>query len=181
VEFSIENQVEDIVLQRGTRNILKGKEESRFPLTIGPGKHASTIISASMNRIGRIRCYLMYELVRNGRERMMIMRNYRAFLAIEVFSTTITKNCTASATVFIVKDPKFTGDRRDVDWLHIDVLKHCRVENGSSSLKCNLAGQVLKLDVDFKSDRQARIKVVLKKTNEHYEHSPLFHRANSFA
>jgi hypothetical protein len=137
-------------------------------------------VKASKKGMGRIRCYLIYELVRDGHERMPIMRNYRTFLAVEVFSTTITNTCTASATLFMVKSSRFTGEIDDVEWLHTDILKHHRVENGTS-FKYNLAGQVLRLDVDFQPDRQARIKIVLREIDEHYKYGPAFHRANSFA
>jgi hypothetical protein len=168
------------MLQRGTCNILKGKEEKRLPLAIKPGMFASMKVKASKNGRGRIRCYLVYELVRDGRRRRAIMRNYRAFLAIVLFSTTITNNCAASAAVFMVKDRYFKGEIDDVDWLYNDVLRHHRIENGSS-FKCNLAGQVLTLDVGFRPDRQARIKVMLKETEEHLKYGPVFHRANYFA
>jgi hypothetical protein len=137
-------------------------------------------VKASGMGLGKIRCYLVYELVRDGHERMPMMRNYRTFLAIEVFSTTITKSCIASTAIFMVKSRRFIGERDDVEWLHNDILKHHRVKNGST-FKCNLAGQVLKLDVDLQPAKQAKIKVVLKETDEPYEYGPVFHRANSFA
>jgi hypothetical protein len=137
-------------------------------------------IKASMNGLGKIRCYLTYELVRNGQERLPTMRSYRTFLAIEVFSTTITRTCAASAAVFMVKSRRFTGEIGDVEWLHDDVLKHHRVKNGSS-FRCNIGGQVLRLDVDFQPDKRAKIKVVLRETDEHYNYGPVFHRANNFA
>jgi hypothetical protein len=128
----------------------------------------------------RIVCYLMCELVRDGQERLPMMRNYRTFLAIEVFSAAVINTCTVLAAVFMVKSSRFTGEMDDAEWLHDDILRYHYVKNGFS-FKCNLAGQVLQLDVNFQPDRRAEIKIVLKEIDEHYEYGPVFHRANSFA
>jgi hypothetical protein len=166
-------------LQHGTCNILEGKRNGRFSATIRPGKLLSMKIGSSKKNIGPIRCCLTYELVKDGQEYMAMMGNYRAFLAIEVFSTTIVNACTVSAVVFIVKDRAFAGEIDDVEWLHDDVLRHYCVGNGS--FKYNMAGRILELDITFQPDRQARIKVVLKETNKYHEYGPLFHRAGRFA
>jgi hypothetical protein len=167
-------------LQRGTCNILKGKEDGHFSAAIRPGRSLTMTVKASKWGMGKVRCYLIYELVRDKHERMPLMRNYRTFLAIEVYNMTITNTRTASATVFMVKSRRFTGEMDDVEWLHNDVLKHHCVKN-NTSFKYNLAGRVLKLDVDFQPDKQAKIKVVLSETDELHKYGPVFHRANSFA
>jgi hypothetical protein len=130
--------------------------------------------------IGRVSGCLIYELVRVGQKRMPIMRNYRIFFAIWVFSTTFINACTASVAVFMVKSLRFVGEADDVEWLRNDVLRHHRVKN-DTSFKYNLAGKVLKLDVTFQPGKEAKIKVVIKETNEYHEYGPVFHRANNFA
>jgi hypothetical protein len=187
---------------------LKGKEDGHFPATIRSeksspmkirsskrfgkslsmnigslkifGKPLSMRIRALNRAFGKIRFCLIYELVRDGQERMAIMRNYRVLLAVEVFTMTITNTCTASVALFMVKSRSFTGEIDDIECLHNDVLIHHRVVNGSS-FKYNLAGRILKLDVDFQPARQAKIKVVLKETYEYHEYGPVFYRVNSFA
>jgi hypothetical protein len=180
VEILIENQIKDIALQRGACNTLEGKEDDRFSATVRSGKPLLMKIIASNNGIGAFRCCLIYELVKDGQERMAIMRNYRAFFALEVSSTTTTNACTALAAIFMIKDRRFTGGIDDVDWLHNDVLRYYRVKN-DSSLKWNLADRILELDAYAQPDRQAKIKVVLKETKEHHQYSPAFHRVNNFA
>jgi hypothetical protein len=83
---------------------------------------SSMKVKASKKGRGRIRCYLIYELVRDGRGHRAIMRNYRAFLAVVLLSKAITCTCTASAAVFVVKDNYFKGEIDDVEWLYNDVL-----------------------------------------------------------
>jgi hypothetical protein len=179
VEVVIENQINDIILQRGTRNISKGKEHS-FSTSIKPRKSLSMKIRASKKGMGRIRCYLIYELVRNGQEHISIMRNYRVFLAIKMYYKNITHTCTASVAMFMVKSCRFTGDTNEVKRLYDDILKHYHVKN-FSFFKCNLAGRILELNVDIQPLKQSRIDVVLKETDKYYEYGPIFHRANSFA
>jgi hypothetical protein len=180
MEFVIENQVEDIVLQRGIRHILKGKEDGRFSATIRSGESLSMKIRASNNVIRSIECCLIYELARDGRERMTMIGNYRTFLAIEVSSTPITNTYTASAAVFMVKSRRFTGEVDDVKCLYNNILRYYRVKN-DSSFKYNLAGRILKLDIAFLTDKQVIIKFALKKTNEYHEYGPVFHRVDKFA
>jgi hypothetical protein len=158
---------------------LEVKVDYGFSDTVRTGKPLSMKISASRKGIGPIRCCLIYEVARDGQKRMEIMRNYRVFLAIEVFSTTNTNVCTASAVLFMVKSHSFTGEIDDMERLHDDILRHYCVRNGS--FKYNLAGRILKLDIDFRPDKQAKIKVVLKETEKYHEYGPIFYRADRFA
>jgi hypothetical protein len=92
VEFLIDNQNKTIILTRGTRSLLKGKEVSKFYSAISPDDQQRMEVKAKdILRRGRIRYYLVYELVSKGQERMPMLKNQRAFLAAEVYSETFSK------------------------------------------------------------------------------------------
>jgi hypothetical protein len=167
------------VLQRRTCNILEGKKISDFYDAIRYEETLRMKVEGSMIDLEKIRCYLIYELVRDEHERMLMMRNYRIFLAIEVFSTTDAYRCIVSAALFMVKSCRFTGEIDDVAWLRNDILKHHHVKY-NSSFKYDLPDQILKLDLDVEPGRETKINVVLMGTDEYCEYGPIFHRANSF-
>jgi hypothetical protein len=181
VEFHIDNQTEDIVLTRGTYNLLKGREYCKNRPVIFPGKQHRAIIKASnMFSKGKIRCYLVYELVLKDQERIPIMKNQRAFIAVEVYSEQSSTKCTVSAVVFMVKSSRFTGNIDNVDWLHKDLLQYHVVE-GRKTFKFNINGRLLEMNVELEDTSAVRVNVGMKSISEHIKYAPVFHRANTFA
>jgi hypothetical protein len=130
----------------------------------------------------RIRCYLVYELVLKGQERMPIMKNQRTFIAAEVYSRTFSKKPTVSAVVFMVKSSRFTGDNDDVDWLHDDILRHHIIQGGiEKSFKFNINGRLLQMNVTLNDANPTRVNIVLRSDREYVRYTPIFHRTNAFA
>jgi hypothetical protein len=180
VVFHIDNQSEDIVLIRGTYNLLEGKKIYNFCPVILPGHEEKMNVKASSILRKQLRCYLIYELVLKNQDRMPIMKNQRVFLAVEVYSETSSAERTTSAVVFAVKSSRFTGDNDDADWLHKDLLRHHVIQD-KKIFRFNINGRWLEMVVNIEGKDPARIKVELKSIDEYIKYGPVFHRANAFA
>jgi hypothetical protein len=115
-----------------------------------------------------------------GQERMPVMKTQRAFIAAEVYSATLSKECTTSAVVFMVKSSRFTGDINDVDWLHKDLLRH-HIVQGARTFEFNINGRLLEMVVEVGDGKSTSINVKLRETRKYIEYIPVFHRVNSFA
>jgi hypothetical protein len=181
VVFHIDNQTNNIILTRGTYTLLKGKEVCNFHSTISPDSQKKMIIKAlGILRRGQLHCYLVYELVLRGQERMPIMKNQRAFLAVEVYSEMFSKKCTASAALFTVKSSRFTGDSDGIERLHKDLLQYHIIQD-RKTIRSNINGQIVEMIASLKDANPTRINIDLRNIRNHVEYGPVFHRANAFA
>jgi hypothetical protein len=181
VIFHINNQSNNIILTRGTYNLLRGKEVSEFYPTISPGNQERMIVkgSGAFSR-GQLHCYLVYELALKNQERMPIMKNQRAFLAIEASSEASSKKYTVSVVAFMVKNSQFTGDLDDIDWLHMDLLRHHIIRN-KRIFRFNINGRLLGIFVELEDKSPSCIKVELRSIRKYVKYTPVFHRTNAFA
>jgi hypothetical protein len=149
VELYIINQSEDVILVRGTYNLSKGNDIRDFCPPISFGNLYRTIVkSSSILPNGPIQCYSTYELVLRGQERMPIMGNHHAFLAIEASSEALSTKCTASAVIFTVKSSRFTGSIKNVGWLRNHLLRN-RIIEGEKTFKFNINGRLLEIIVSL--------------------------------
>jgi hypothetical protein len=181
VEFYIDNQTNSIILARGTYNLLKGKEVNDFCPTIYPGNLKRITVKASGGlSSGQLHCYLVYELVLKGQERMPIMKNQRAYIAVETSSEASSKKLTVSVVVFMVKSSQFTGDSNDVDRLHKDLLQYHIIRNRRIS-RFNINGRLLEMFVELVDASPVCINIRLKSIRKYIKYGPVFHRINEFA
>jgi hypothetical protein len=180
VEFYIDNQSNNIILTRGTYTLLKGKDMFNFRQVISPGTQERIVVKGLGILRKQLHCYLVYELVLQGRERMPMIKNQRAFIAAEVYSETSSKKLTVSVVVFMVKSSQFTGDSGDVGRLHKDLLQY-RIIQDEEIFRFNINDQMLEMAVNLRDTNPTCIEVLLRSIRKYIRHDPVFHRTNEFA
>jgi hypothetical protein len=173
------NRCDDISLGSGTCTILEGRDKYDFESTIPPSESLSTMIR-SKHAIGRIKCCIVYELFDAENQTTPLWREYRVFLAVQVFTEPFSDENKATAILFKIKDSTFSGERKGIEDLHKDILQY-NMRRPHRVAVWNLDGQALLLDSRFDFSVPASIKVVLERSQQHIEHDPIFHRTGAFA
>jgi hypothetical protein len=172
VEFTIRNQVNDIVLISSICHISKGEKDGKFSAMILPKRSACVKVKASLSSAGCIECCLVYELIDQKNESEPVMEDYQVFIAVRVFGRPLVNKYRASAVMFMARKGQFTGKEGDIKQLHEDILRKHLVNN-TYSFECAIKALMLSLEATFYSGRQAIIEVILKETTGHTDKRPV--------
>jgi hypothetical protein len=170
VHFIIRNQVNDIVLIPNICHIPKGKKNGDSSTRILPMSEASVKVKVAHMLVGRIECYLVYELINQRNESEPVMEDHQVFIAIRVFTRPFINNYKASAVIFSAKRGKFTG-KEDIKRLKENILQKHLVNN-TYSFECTIKDQTLELEAVFQPGEQASITVTLKKATKYTDKRP---------
>jgi hypothetical protein len=188
VQFDMANYHTEINLVGGTCNAFNGYITGGFEPTLRPGDKMVVTIKSSNPDMEVARGCLIYELSIKDKN-IPIRRGYRIFLAIESFAASESGQKHTATCLFIVKDRRFSGEHREVEWLHKDILQH-HMQITDHSPKWRLGELTLALEIkSFKvesthdtREQHSKVSVVVKKDeNAKYCKDLFFHRTTIFA
>jgi hypothetical protein len=170
VDFVIRNEVNNIVLKRGICHVSKGRKGSKLSPTILSTNEASVKLKTSILSAGRIKSYLVYELVNQRNENEPVTEDHQAFIAVRIFARPRVNKYKVSTVMFMVKSGKSTG-RGNIKRLHKGILRKHLVDN-VPSFECAIKDQTLRLEAVFHPDK-AIIKITLKEIDRYTDKRPI--------